>query len=333
MILVLALSGVSCRQPTSVFTAPPVEIAPSAVPPLAPNPVSLPALMQHKFDGRDFTVGRVLSENEVYTRYYITYKSGELSISGIMNLPKGSSPADGFPVLILNHGHIDTDIYTNGRGLKREQDYLVRRGFVVVHPDYRNHAESDDDPNVELTFRLGYSEDVINAVYALRAAGLPYVDVSRVGMLGHSMGGGITQNVLVVEPSLVQAAVLYAPVSGDYGENYERYTRRRLEIAQELATAYGTPQENPEFWRNISATTYYDRINAPVQVHIGTRDESVEEAWSYAIRDRLTTLGKEVVLFEYPGEPHEFAHAWELFMQRTAEFFTARLAPAPTSAE
>src|SRR3989344_1177212 len=131
------------------------------------HPVSLPYLMQKQFDGRDLTLGRILDDNSAYTRYFITYRSGELTISGIMNVPKGS-PAGGFPVLILNHGHIDTAVYTNGRGLKREQDYLARRGYVVIHPDYRNHAQSDKDPEADVNFRLGYVEDVINAVYAMK---------------------------------------------------------------------------------------------------------------------------------------------------------------------
>jgi hypothetical protein len=46
----------------------------------------------------------------------------------------------------------------------REQDYLAQRGYVVLHTDYRNHAQSSDDPRSELDLRLGYSEDVINAV-------------------------------------------------------------------------------------------------------------------------------------------------------------------------
>src|SRR5688572_21877717 len=53
------------------------------------NPVSLPALMQKEFTGSDLKLGRVLDDNASYTRYYITYKSGELTISGIMNIPKG----------------------------------------------------------------------------------------------------------------------------------------------------------------------------------------------------------------------------------------------------
>src|SRR3989344_6618078 len=177
------------------------------------HPVSLPALMAKEIIGSGFTIGQVLADNESYTSYYITYNSGDLKISGIMNRPKGPGP---FPLLILNHGHIDTDIYTNGRGLKREQDYLARRGYVVLHPDYRNHADSDKDPDDEYSLRFSYTEDVINAVLAIKAADLDFVDTKHVGMLGHSMGGGVTLNVLVIRPDLVDAAVLFAPVSADY---------------------------------------------------------------------------------------------------------------------
>ena len=50
----------------------------------------------------------------------------------------------------------------------------------------------------------------------MREARLPGVDAERVGMLGHSMGGGVTLNALTAMPGLVDAAVLFAPVSGDY---------------------------------------------------------------------------------------------------------------------
>ncbi len=289
-----------------------------------PHPVSLPALMQQAFDGRDFTLGKVLATTDAYTRYYITYRSGNLRISGIMNLPRGKGP---FPLLVLNHGHIDTAIYTNGRGLKREQDYLARRGYAVVHPDYRNHADSDEDPESEERFRLGYTEDVINAILAVQAAtsSLPTVDVSRVGMLGHSMGGGVTLNVLVTRPELVDAAVLFAPVSADVGDNFERWTKRRPELAQRLVEHYGTPTTSPQFWHNLSAVNFFDRISTPVLVHHGTADDSVPLAWSETLDQRLRAAGKDVVLQVYDGEPHEFINAWPLVMRRTLEFFDSQL--------
>ncbi|QQR79237.1 MAG: alpha/beta fold hydrolase [Candidatus Moraniibacteriota bacterium] len=277
--------------------------------------------MAKTYDGRDFRVGHVLDDQVAYTRYFITYKSGEFTISGIMNVPKGTPPATGWPILFLNHGHIDTAIYTNGRGLKREQDYLARHGYAVIHSDYRNHAESDDDPENELHFRLGYTEDIINAIYAVRAAGLSYLDGERIGMLGHSMGGGVTLNVLVVAPELVDAAVLFAPVSANYVRNYERWTQRDSEIGKRLIERYGTPEEAPDFWNGISAKNYFNRIRTPIQTHHGTSDESVEIMWSDELDDWLTEADKEHEYLVYPGEPHEFIMAWPTVMSRTLAFF------------
>lgn len=289
-----------------------------------PHPVSLPALMEKQYDGRDFKLGTVLDENSAYTRYFITYKSGELTISGIANIPKGQGP---FPILLLNHGYIDPAIYTNGRGLKREQDYLARRGYAVFHSDYRNHAQSDQDPRNELNFRLGYTEDVINLIYALRGAKLPYLDTERVGMLGHSMGGGVTMNTLVVKPELVDAAVLFAPVSANYERNYERWTKSDSDTGKKIIAEHGTPEANPDFWNAVSAKNYFDRIITPIQNHHGTQDESVELKWSDELRDWLGAAQKELEYFVYPGEPHEFALAWPTVMERTVTFFDKHLRP------
>lgn len=274
--------------------------------------------MQKEFRGTDLTLGQVQAENSAYTRYTITYKSGDLRISGIMNVPKGPGP---FPLLILNHGHIDTSVYTNGRGLKREQDYLARQGFVVLHPDFRNHAFSDKDEENEMRFRLGYTEDAINAILAVKEANLPFVDAERVGMLGHSMGGGVTLNAIVVRPDLIDAAVLFAPVSGNAHLNYERWTKRNSSRAGAMRELYGSPAENPGFWDGVSAITYLESIASPILTHHGTADDSVPLEWSEDLQKRLQAIGKDATLHVYENEPHEFIRDWPLVMQRTTEFF------------
>ncbi len=298
------------------------EPAPAPAPVTNANPVSLYALMNKDFDGRDFEVGNILAEEDEYTRYAITYMSGDLRITGIMNVPKGDGP---FPVLFLNHGYIDTDIYTSGRGLRREQDYFAKHGFVVVHSDYRNHAGSDNDPDNETSLRLGYTEDVINAVLAIQAAGLDYVNPEEIGMLGHSMGGGIAQNVAVVDPDLVDAFVLYAPVSGNAWANFNEYTSDDPEQSQTILSVYGGADDNPEFWSGVSAENFYERINKPVLIHIGTKDESTPPEWSYSINDKLQALNKNVELQVYESETHEFGPSWSLMMDRSADFFEQHL--------
>ena len=289
------------------------------------HPVSIPAIMQKEFDGRDFILGQILDDNSFYTRYYITYKSGELTISGIMNVPKGEAPVGGFPLLILNHGHIDTAVYTNGRGLRREQDYFARQGYVVVHPDYRNHADSSKDERDELAVRLSYAEDVINAVYAVKSSGLDFVNTDNVGMLGHSMGGGVTLLALVVAPGLVDAAILYAPVTGNLQDSYERWIERRPESAEQIANLYGSPDDSPDFWKNVNAENFFERITAPIRIFHGTTDESVPLEWSEETRDLLNALGKQVELTIYPGAPHEFGSDWSDFMNSCEEFFAESL--------
>lgn len=293
--------------------------------PPTPYPVSLPALMNKDFNGQKLTLGEVLENNTAYTRHYITYQSGELTISGILNIPKGTVPEGGWPVIFLNHGHIDTSVYTNGRGLKREQDYLARQGFAVFHSDYRNHAQSDKDPENEENLRLGYIEDVINAVYAVKNSDIENLSKERFGMLGHSMGGGITQAVMVVAPELIDAAILYAPVSSNIVDSYNRWTLRSGEVVKKIEELHGSPSDNPEFWKNMSPSTFFDKVEIPTLIFHGTNDESCDLEWSRTTRDVLVSKGKQVELIEYEDELHEFIPFYQDFMKRSTEFFNKNI--------
>jgi uncharacterized protein len=308
-------------QPTQT-TIVAISNSPQPSPSSPENPVSLQSLVHKQFDGRDFNVGQVLERNSAYTRYFITYKSGDLTISGIMNVPTGQGP---FPLLILNHGYIDPAVYTNGRGLKREQDYLARQGYVVIHPDYRNHAQSSKDSQVELNLRLGYVEDVINVIKAVQIADLPYINTDEIGMLGHSMGGGVAQAVIVTQPTLVKAVVLFAPVSSDMRDNFNRWTITRPQVAQTITILHGAPNTNSDFWNTISPNHFFSNVAVPVAIHHGTADDSVPVAWSQQTETVLKQAGKDVTLYTYPGEPHEFMQAWPTVMQRTTSFFDTYL--------
>jgi uncharacterized protein len=294
------------------------------------NPVSLPYIMEKQFNGHGLKILQTISSNRYYTRYYVYYLSGELKLTGIMNVPAGKGP---FPVIITAHGHIDPKVYTTGRGLKREQDYLARNGYVVLHPDYRNHNGSDKDPNEDLNLRLGYTEDVINAVYAVKNSDFLFIDKDNIGLLGHSMGGGIALNIMVTKPDLVNAFVLFAPTSIDYRDNFHKWNMGARERdsgehrhgAQAIIEKYGSPESNPEFWDDLSAKTFIYNVKSPVLLHHGTADQSVPFAWSERLAAAFKERGKELVFYSYPGEKHEFIKAWPLVMRRSVEFFDSYL--------
>ena len=103
-------------------------------------------------------------------------------------MPDGKGP---FPAVVLNHGYIEPSIYVTGQGLMREQDYLARAGFVVLHTDYRGHAgvRPGDAAEPRDPARLHARHDQRGAV---AEDARRYVDPDQVAMLGRSMGGGVT---------------------------------------------------------------------------------------------------------------------------------------------
>ncbi len=298
----------------------------------AVNTVSLRYIMQEKFDGRDLKLVKVLATNETYTRYYITYMSGKLKISGIMNVPKGGGP---YPVIITAHGFVEPRYYTTGRGLKREQDYLARHGYVVLHPDYRNNNGSDKDPENNLRLNLGYTEDVINAVYAVRNSNFTFMDRNNIGLLGHSLGGGVALNIIVTKPGLIKAYVLFAPISMDYRDNYYRWIARRgpdvlrkfgpPATREKIEALYGSPEANPSFWDDISPKKYIKNVEDPVIVHQGLADQEVPPDWSDKLVAAFKRSGKEIKLYTYSGQPHEFTSAWPSVMKTSVRFFDSIL--------
>lgn len=306
-----------------VSSAAPVEDLPLEQ---LPSEMSIEHFGRMRLEGTGLTLDSVEAKNDAYVRHRISYRSNGLKITGILNIPAGQGP---FPLLVFNHGYIDPAVYTQGRGLKREQDYMARRGFAVLHTDYRGHAGGDKSPMPEdakvYDGALEYAMDSVNAVNAVRAAKLPQIDASRVGMLGHSMGGGVTLAILTARPDLVSAAVLYAPVHADVWENFSRWRAEREE-GDRTITEMGTRADNPAAWDALSPETYLDRIKAPVLLFQGAKDKDVPQEWSDHLARRLEEEGKDATYVEYPNEGHEFGPQWNDFMAKSAAFFTERLA-------
>ena len=311
--------------PPSAVSEPEQENGP---PEQVPAELSIEYFAGMRLQGTGLTLGTVLEDNTAYTRYTISYLSNGLTISGIMNIPKGEGP---FPLVLLNHGYIDPAVYTNGRGLRREQDYLARQGFAVLHSDYRGHAASDPSPDERQIYDAGleYSMDVVNAVHAVRAADLPRVDARRIGMLGHSMGGGIGLNIAVAHPNLVHALVLYAPVHADAWQNFMRWRDMREE-GDRTREAMGARAENPEAWDALSSLTFLDRIQTPVALFHGTNDADVPVEWSNDLATELERRGKNVTYTRYENEAHEFIPRWNAFMERSTQFFREHLTEQPS---
>ena len=239
-------------EPSPSTSVEPTE--PEAEPAATPRPVSVLGLAAERHRGDRLPLGAVRERTAAYTSYDVTYRSRSTTATEAARRPTRSAVSSTcrrgrgpFPAVVLAHGYIDPAVYVRGQGMTRERGYLAARGYVALHVDYRNHAESDDDPRYQTRMRLGYSADVINAVKALRASRDVPVDDDRVALFGRSMGGGVILKALVAEPGLVQAAAPWASVSSLEAENYRQFiaeTRGRRG-ARRLVRRHGTPGTEP----------------------------------------------------------------------------------------
>ena len=325
--------------PTPTFTATPMPTA-TATPTQAPTPTATPtplhplaieSLRQRDYPGSEIVIEQTLTPGVNYERYIASYQSEGLKIYALLTVPQGERPADGWPVVVFNHGYIPPDQYRTTERYVAYVDGFARNGYIVLRSDYRGHGDSEGEARGAYD-SPAYTVDVLNAVAAIK--NYPDADPERIGMWGHSMGGSITLQVMVVTQD-VKAGVIWAGMSGAYPDILEWQRRRAGDRptptpgqdgragrgAQRLVSEYGTPEENPAFWAAISATSYLDEISGPIQLHHGTADSSVPYEWSETLYGQLQEAGKTVEFYGYEGDNHNLSNQFGTAMARSIQFF------------
>jgi dienelactone hydrolase len=330
-------SATPTSEPTSARTSAPSE-EPTEEPTEEPSeepepahPISMAALARADLTGGDLRLGAVRERTAASTSYDVTFASTTmgrgtepLRISGVLNVPTGRGP---FPAVVLAHGYIDPAAYVRGQGMTRERGFLAQRGYVALHVDYRNHAESTDDPRVEQAVRLGYAADAVAALHALRTSDDVRVDPDRIALFGRSMGGGVMMKALAAEPGLFAAGVGWASVSSLEAENFAQFQRPDAPLAELKAGfrgRHGLPAEDPGFWRGVSPRPLFGDVTEPVLMVHGRVDDTCPPPWARATQRAMTKAGVDATL-EWYDDGHAFGPAFTAAMDRTVRFLDARM--------
>jgi dipeptidyl aminopeptidase/acylaminoacyl peptidase len=297
---------------------PTVEATPSASP--TPDPwtgLSIDSLTARTYGGGNIEIVETLAANSYFTRTLITYPSDGLDIYGFMNTPVVGEPP--YPVVIALHGYINPEIYHTIDYTTRYADALAREGYLVIHPNLRGYPPSDEGDNL---FRVGMAIDTLNLISLIKQqAGKPgplsMADPDKIGIWGHSMGGGVSTRVITIS-SDVCAAVLYGAMSGDEQQNFERiydYFSNGERGMEELSF----PEEAFE---RISPINYLERVRAAVSIHHGENDVDVPLTWSLDLCRRLRDLEKPVECYTYEDQPHTFhGEGDNLFIMQMVNFY------------
>ena len=202
-------------------------------------------------------------------------------------------------------------------------EFREKTGVKVIRRLFYSSSERSESRSNKNSYRL-----------ASRQGGQArtIVDPNRIGMWGHSLGGFITLRAMVVSKD-IKAGVIWAGVVANYDDLINNWRRpipssvpsgaRRWR--QALIDEFGTPKENPEFWKLLSANSFLKDISGPVQLHHGTADASVPIEFSRTLEKQLKEAGKTVELYEYPGDDHNIAANFNIAVERSVEFFNKYL--------
>jgi uncharacterized protein len=282
---------------------------------------TVPALRERTYSSTLQSV-RVLQRTSTFTKTLVRWQADGLTQYGFMNVPNAKGT---YPLVLVLHGYVNPSTYRVQTYTTRYADALARAGFAVIHPNFRGHAPSQGRPDG--SYRVDYAVDVLHLLNAARAQSgkgiLQNVDASRVGLWGHSMGGGVSLRVAAVDSS-IRAVTLYGAMSGDEAKNanqvYYVFSNRQRGLF-ELQT--------PKTWlEQISPINFLGRSSAAWSVHHGTLDEQVPVAWSRELCGVLKARGKKHECFFYSGSPHLFGRGSKVdgtFQARVTAFFKREL--------
>ncbi len=260
--------------------------------------------------------------------HWLTY-NGE-RIASMVHKPLGEGP---FPAVLILHGFTG-DKVSNHFLLVKAARALTDVGCVAMRFDFRGSGESEgrfQDVTIP-----GEIED---ALFVFRwLAEQPYVDATRMAVLGLSLGGCVAAHVAGADPR-VKALVLWAAVADPFGLFRELSENTSLESPlgwQPDGTLdvggwlvgpsflLTLPEVNP-----IAALRSYE--GSALILH-GTKDPTVppKHAEMYA-----QALGERATLIWVEDADHTFnAHVWEQFVIRiTANWLRRVLFSSPPGTE
>lgn len=228
--------------------------------------------------------------------FTIRAADGRTPIYARMTLPPAFDPGKKYPVIMYQYGGPDVpptvrDVW-GGAGFLFDQ-LLVKQGFILFATDNRAATYFSHRDQALVKFHLGKLAlaDQLAAVNWLKSRS--YVDPARIGIWGWSYGGYMTTYTLTHAPGVWRAGIAVAPVTRwqDYDSIYtERYM--------------GTPQENPEGYKESSSVAAAANLADSLLLVAGTGDDNVHWQNTLQFIQALIEAGKPYQLLIYPNKTH-----------------------------
>lgn len=187
----------------------------------------------------------------------VTWTSADgVKIHGYLRRPSWAQPGERLPAMVWSHTYNVGQFYNQWSPMF---NYIVQSGYVMLMVNHRGSngygTKFRDLPKGNWGFEQ--LKDIESGAGYLRA--LPDVDPKRVGMMGYSMGGYMTQLAVTNRPQLFDAAIAVfglGEIAGDPQRSSKNY----------IWHLGGTETEIPDRYANASPVTRVQQLQTPLMI-------------------------------------------------------------------
>ena len=252
---------------------------------------------------------------------------GKSDLYGLLIKPAGFDPKRRYPVVecIYNGPQVVTTPHDFEGGLNNWMASCAHSfsqlGFATFVMDgrgtpLRSKAFQDHMYNNMQEFAL---EDHVAFLKQL-AQERPYLDLERLGVIGHSFGGYSSMKAILGYPDFYKAAVSSAGPYNMYG----MYSLDAFFEPPNYEGGSWKPDRRPTNWGQVDLTQQASRLKGKLLIAYGDLDENAYPSVTAGMVNALIAANKEFDLIYMPNRSHAFSGE-SYFIRRSWDFFVRNL--------
>jgi len=220
-------------------------------------------------------------------------------IVGRIHFPPNFDESKQWPCIVYYYG--GTSPVTRSFGGRYPKNLWAANGYVVwvLQPSGATGFGQEFSTRHVNDWGIRSAPDIIEGTKKFLEAH-PYVDADRVGCIGASFGGFMTQ-LLITKTNIFAAAVSHAgisSISSYWGEGYWGYGYNAVSAAESF------PWNRPDIYIDQSPLFAADKVTTPLLLLHGAADTNVPRGESDQMYAALKLLGKEVEYIRYDDQNH-----------------------------
>lgn len=247
--------------------------------------------------------------------FVVKGRDGKTDIYGVIIKPVDFDPDKKYPVIEGTYSgpHTIRTPKTFRRGLLNDDTPLAQLDFILINIDGMGSAyrsKEFHDASYKNLGDIGGPDKI--AVMKELAKKNPWMDISRVGIYGHSAGGYDAAHALLVYPDFYKVAVSTA---GNHDHRSAKAWWPELYMGYPAGKEYDE-QSNYQLAKNLKGNL--------LLVH-GDMDQNVNPAASMRLAAELIKANKDFDLILLPGKNHSQAYYDKYLIRKRWDFFVKHL--------